>query len=404
MQKKALLLLAPAAALLAALACDDGGGGGEGPPPSPCGNGVLDDGERCDGDCPESCDDGFACTADVLEGSAATCDARCTHAAITACGEADGCCAAGCDAEGDADCSPTCGDAVRDAGETCDPPGSCPTSCDDGDVCTAEALVGEAAACSAECWVRTITECVPRDGCCPAGCTVETDADCAFECGNGVRETGELCDGEDCPTSCDDGSACTADTLEGSAATCDAVCVNEPVTACSATRDGCCPAGCSITTDADCGFDCRDPDTWPAEWKQFEDEVLELVNVERAAGAICGGQPKAPVGPLHMDELLRAAARCHSQDMGRRNFFDHVNPTGEDPFDRIAEEGYTAMPQGENIAAGQGSPREVVDGWMDSPGHCVNIMEGGFQAIGVGFADVPRGAYRTYWTQTFGGR
>lgn len=71
------------------------------------------------------------------------------------------------------------------------------------------------------------------------------------ECGDGITEGDELCDG-DCPTDCDDMDACTADSLMGSAATCDAVCANDEITACNATSDGCCPAGCDITMDPDC--------------------------------------------------------------------------------------------------------------------------------------------------------
>jgi len=71
------------------------------------------------------------------------------------------------------------------------------------------------------------------------------------ECGDGITEGDELCDG-DCPSDCEDTDACTADSLMGAAATCDALCVNEPITACEATSDGCCPAGCDISMDPDC--------------------------------------------------------------------------------------------------------------------------------------------------------
>jgi len=71
-----------------------------------CGNGVLETGELCDGDCPTSCDDQDPCTRDVLSGGAATCDAVCSHPAKTAddCADLDGCCPAGCAAVGDLDC------------------------------------------------------------------------------------------------------------------------------------------------------------------------------------------------------------------------------------------------------------------------------------------------------------
>lgn len=221
-------------------------------------------------------------------------------------------------------------------------------------------------------------------------------------CGNGSVEAGERCDG-DCPATCDDGDACTDDALTGSAATCDATCGAAPK-ACTAGRDGCCPAGCTTDTDVDCGSDCTNPATWPEEWVAFEEEVLRLVNIERSQGAICGGVERAASGPLHDDARLRVSARCHSADMGHRDFFDHVNLDGDDPFVRMERAGYSAPPLGENIAAGQTSAAEVVAGWMDSPGHCMNITEGGFAALGVGYANARGSAYRHYWTQNFGGQ
>lgn len=93
-------------------------------------------------------------------------------------------------------------------------------------------------------------ECRGDDGVCPTVCNATTDSNCAPVCGNGVLEKPETCDGT-CPTSCDDGQACTADVLTGSSAHCDAVCAHEPIAACT-SGDGCCPAGCTTRTDSDC--------------------------------------------------------------------------------------------------------------------------------------------------------
>ena len=64
--------------------------------------------------------------------------------------------------------------------------------------------------------------------------------------------------------------------------------------------------------------------------------------------------------------------------------------------------GYSFQAAGENIAAGQTTPQEVVDGWMQSPGHCSNIMSPSFTEIGVGYVLAPQGQLPHYWTQTFG--
>jgi len=68
-----------------------------------CGNGQLDPGETCDGDCPASCADALTCTSDVLVGTPGTCDVACQHAG-TGCVGGDACCSPGCDSTTDSDC------------------------------------------------------------------------------------------------------------------------------------------------------------------------------------------------------------------------------------------------------------------------------------------------------------
>ncbi len=213
-----------------------------------CGDGVLDEGEACDGDCPTSCDDlTNMCGTYELVGSAADCSAACEFRPV-ACGAADGCCPAGCDASNDPECSNECGNGVVEDPEICD--GACPATCDDGNACTTDVMDGSPSTCDATCRNTSITACVDGDGCCPNGCDSSTDGDCSSSCGNGVVDPGELCDG-DCPTSCDDGDECTTDTLTGSASACTASC-NYATTSACIHGDGCCPAGCSSDTDDDC--------------------------------------------------------------------------------------------------------------------------------------------------------
>ncbi|MBA2662740.1 MAG: hypothetical protein H0U74_10625 [Bradymonadaceae bacterium] len=79
---------------------------------------------------------------------------------------------------------PRCGDSTIDPNETCDPPGSCPTSCNDGNSCTVDTLVGSAQDCTAACSNAPITQCSNNDGCCPTGCSPAQDSDCAYDCRN----------------------------------------------------------------------------------------------------------------------------------------------------------------------------------------------------------------------------
>ncbi|MFI6409600.1 CAP domain-containing protein [Streptomyces sp. NPDC050548] len=120
-------------------------------------------------------------------------------------------------------------------------------------------------------------------------------------------------------------------------------------------------------------------------------KVVELTNRERT---------RAGLSPLAVDPLLTAAAQAHSTDMVARAFYSHTSPDGSQPWDRAAAAGSRRRTIGENIACGQRSPAEVVEGWMNSPGHRANILKPDFTHIGIGFAG--GGQMGTYWTQLFG--
>ncbi len=136
------------------------------------------------------------------------------------------------------------------------------------------------------------------------------------------------------------------------------------------------------------------------EWHDWEMEVLRLTNVVRARGANCGGTQMPPVGPVEPHDILRKAAYLHSKDMADNNYFNHNSQDGRTPFQRIRDAGWTgSQMQGENIAAGQRSPQQAVDGWEASPGHCRNMMRESFNYLGVGYS--PGGSYGHYWTQNF---
>jgi uncharacterized protein YkwD len=142
---------------------------------------------------------------------------------------------------------------------------------------------------------------------------------------------------------------------------------------------------------------CSDVAGWDPTWIALEDEVLELVNERRAEGADCGSPGSfEPAGPLTMNAALCCAARRHARDMGTRDYFDHFSPEGDGPGERFDRAGYEGSTWGENIAWGYASPAAVVSGWMDSPGHCANIMNARFTEMGVGYYE------GNLWTQAFG--
>jgi uncharacterized protein YkwD len=119
----------------------------------------------------------------------------------------------------------------------------------------------------------------------------------------------------------------------------------------------------------------------------IEREVVRLSNAERSEAGCAG---------LRTDARLVEAAGGHSADMALRDYFSHSSPEGLTFVDRARAAGYPS-PGGENIAWGQRSAAEVVQDWMNSPGHRRNILNCDFTAIGVGFDS--RG---NYWTQVFG--
>jgi uncharacterized protein YkwD len=121
-----------------------------------------------------------------------------------------------------------------------------------------------------------------------------------------------------------------------------------------------------------------------------ETAVLVIVNAERA---------KAGCKALTVNSKLAAAARKHSADMLARHYFSHTTPDGVTFSVRIDAEGYRWSGVGENIAAGQRTPTDVMRAWMNSPGHRANILNCQFRNLGVGMVQNGRSPV---WTQDFG--
>lgn len=121
-------------------------------------------------------------------------------------------------------------------------------------------------------------------------------------------------------------------------------------------------------------------------------QVLTLVNQERAAQSL---------PPLTMHTACAQCAYDDSWDMDYRDFFSHTNPDGDSPFARMQNAGISYSAAGENIAAGYSTPQQVMTGWMNSTGHCNNILSSNFTEIGIGVRQGSNGQYGTYWTQVF---
>jgi len=130
-------------------------------------------------------------------------------------------------------------------------------------------------------------------------------------------------------------------------------------------------------------------------YSQYANEVLNLVNAHRAAEG---------VPALVLDENLCNAANMRSIEMDYGNYFEHARKDGSSCFSVLGQCGITSFRTcGENIAAGQRSPSEVVESWYNSPGHKANMLNAEFTRMGLGYSDSGNGEYGTYWTQLFFG-
>ncbi|WP_066402342.1 CAP domain-containing protein [Flavisolibacter tropicus] len=125
--------------------------------------------------------------------------------------------------------------------------------------------------------------------------------------------------------------------------------------------------------------------------------LLQLVNDVRKKGCKCGDTYYGPAPAVKWNDQLATAAVSHSEDMYKNKFFAHVAPDGSNGGVRVKRAGYPWMAYGENIAAGYTSEKEVVKGWVESPGHCKNIMSKLYKEMGVG-------RFGNFWTQEFGAR
>jgi len=121
--------------------------------------------------------------------------------------------------------------------------------------------------------------------------------------------------------------------------------------------------------------------------RNFAEEVLYYVNLERE---------KVGVKPLTLSTPLMQAAAVRAGELPEN--FSHTRPDGSDCFTAV-KTSYRTI--GENIAAGQRTPEDVVDSWMNSQGHRENILNPDFGKIGIGYFYAPNSHYAHYWVQIF---
>ncbi len=123
-------------------------------------------------------------------------------------------------------------------------------------------------------------------------------------------------------------------------------------------------------------------------------KLLNMVNEYRRTGCRCGDTDMQPVDDLKWNTVLEKVAIEHSIDMSENNSFSHTGSNGSSHDDRIRAAGYKPISSGENIANGYTAEKAVIEGWINSPGHCRNIMSNNYTEMGIGREG-------NYWTQVF---
>jgi uncharacterized protein YkwD len=165
-------------------------------------------------------------------------------------------------------------------------------------------------------------------------------------------------------------------------------------------------------TAREIGIARRAQDTWivlaaplatphPQDGPAVSRRVLELVNEARARPTRCGRQTFDATTPLKLSPALGTAALAHSRDMAARGYFDHAGADGSTPASRVTRTGYAWHTVGENLAAGVPTPEEAMEGWLQSPAHCQNLMDPRFTDMGVAFSVNPKNPSVIFWTQVF---
>lgn len=127
-----------------------------------------------------------------------------------------------------------------------------------------------------------------------------------------------------------------------------------------------------------------------AQSDTYQLQVLDLVNQERLSRNIA---------PLKLNADVQQAAQLRASEICTS--FSHTRPDGRSCFTALDDAGITHTAGGENIAAGYGTPEEVMNGWMNSPGHKANILDSDYTEMGIGYYTNASSVYGSYWVQMF---
>lgn len=130
----------------------------------------------------------------------------------------------------------------------------------------------------------------------------------------------------------------------------------------------------------------------------IEKKMVTLINNARSLKRKCGLKAFTPADPVKWNSTLVKASLNHSRDMAKHDFLSHTGSKGSSAGERVKKVGYAWKSVGENISAGSETCEKVVADWLNSPGHCKNIMNSNFTEVGAACFRNPSSKYGTYWT------
>jgi uncharacterized protein YkwD len=144
--------------------------------------------------------------------------------------------------------------------------------------------------------------------------------------------------------------------------------------------------------------------SWADYFREQTEMLKSLEGVrERMLARVNRERTSRGLSPLRRHPRLDEAAQSHADDMLARRYYSHDSPEGKKALDREQAKGYWAKYAGENIARGQYSIEEVMNGWMESKTHREHLLSPTFDDVGFGLAFGKNpGGYEILWVQDFG--
>lgn len=124
-------------------------------------------------------------------------------------------------------------------------------------------------------------------------------------------------------------------------------------------------------------------------------KFLELHNKLRAQNSQCAGQSVSKTHQLKWSEELASAALEHSLWLAQQQKLSHTNENGESLGTRLTQAGYAWREVAENLAKTDQAEESVIQMWLQSKHHCLNMFRPGISEMGAATVD-------GYWTAIYG--